>query len=139
MVSALQRTAAGVSAAVLSAGVAAAGVSAAGAAAGVHVSVGAAAAGVSAGVSAAGAAAGADAGVSAVAAAAGVSEEVGLVVDSRVGIVAVVVEMQVQSVYCLRGVLLVGAVLVLRCTQQQHRTAVVLAQSRQTGHGNGNR
>ena len=102
MVSALQRTAAGVSAAVLYAGVAAARVSAAGAAA--------------AGVSAAGAAAGADAGVSAVAAAAGVSEEVGLVVDSRVGIVAVVVEMQVQSVYCLRGVLLVGAVLVLRCT-----------------------
>lgn len=127
MESALQRTAAGVSAAVLSAGVAAAGVSAAGAAAG--VSVGAAAAGVSA--------AGADAGVSAVAAAAGVSEEVGLVVESRVGTVAVVVEMQVQSVYCLRGVLLVGAVLVLRCTQQQHRTAVVLAQSRQTGHGNG--
>ena len=102
MVSALQRTAAGVSAAVLSAGVAAAGVSAAG------VSVGAAAAGVSA--------AGADAAVSAVAAAAGVSEEVGLVVESRVGTVAVVVEMQVQSVYCLRGVLLVGAVLVLRCT-----------------------
>ena len=124
MVSALQRTAAGVSAAVLSAGVAAAGVSAAGAAAG---------------VSAAGAAAGADAGVSAVAAAAGVSEEVGLVVESRVGTVAVVVEMQVQSVYCSRGVLLVGAVLVLRCTQQQHRTAVVLAQSRQTGHGNGHR
>ena len=119
----------------LSAGVAAAGVSAAG----VHVSVGAAAAGVSAGVSAAGAAAGADAGVSAVAAAAGVSEEVGLVVASRVGTVAVVAEMQVQSVYCLRGVLLVGAVLVLRCTQQQHRTAVVLAQSRQTGHGNGHR
>lgn len=115
MVSALQRTAAGVSAAVLSAGVAAAG------------------------VSAAGAAAGADAGVSAVAAAAGVSEEVGLVVESRVGTVAVVVEMQVQSVYCLRGVLLVGAVLVLHCTQQQHRKAVVLAQSRQTGHGNGHR
>ena len=125
MVSALQRTAAGVSAAVLSAGVAAAGVSAAG------VSVGAAAAGVSA--------AGADAAVSAVAAAAGVSEEVGLVVESRVGTVAVVVEMQVQSVYCLRGVLLVGAVLVLHCTQQQHRKAVVLAQSRQTGHGNGHR
>ena len=121
MVSALQRTAAGVSAAVLSAGVAAARVSAAGAAA--------------AGVSAAGA----DAAVSAVAAAAGVSEEVGLVVESRVGTVAVVVEMQVQSVYCLRGVLLVGAVLVLHCTQQQHRKAVVLAQSRQTGHGNGHR